>query len=230
MHAANYHVEAIQVLAHIPAFVGCDADTLQAVAQATIQQHYDTNQVVFLEGDPSAGLYIVQLGWLKAVKLSAAGREQTVRVVGPGEVFNELSVLVDMANPATVIALEPSTLWFIPRDTLLLLLDRHPRLARIMIQNLAGHVLHLLRLVEDLSLRSVEERLARLLLSQATADRVQRRRWSTQAELAAQLGTVPDVLNRALRNMVEAGLIQVERQHIHIVDRAALEHKIALDG
>lgn len=104
-----------------------------------------------------------------------------------------------------------------------------PTLARVIIQNLAERVLHLLRLVEDLSLRSVEARLARLLLTQAMADLVQRRRWTTQAELAAQLGTVPDVLNRALRNLVEAGLIQVERHQIRILDRQGLETSAQLN-
>ena len=216
--------EAAQVFASVPAFVGCDAATLTAITQAAVQQHYDANQVVFLEGDPSAGLYIVQHGWLKAIKLAANGREQTLRLVGPHEVFQELSVLMQSSNPATVVALEPATVWLIPRNSLLQLLDSHPQLARIIIQNLAERVLHLLALVEDLSLRSVEARLARLLLTQATNNMVQRRRWSTQAELAAQLGTVPDVLNRALRSLVEGGLIQVERHQIRILDRARLEH------
>lgn len=216
--------EAAKVFASVPAFVGCDAATLTAITQAAVQKHYDANQVVFLEGDPSAGLYIVQHGWLKAVKLAANGREQTLRLVGPHEIFQELSALTQSCNPATVIALEPATVWLIPRDSLLQLLDSHPQLARIIIQNLAERVLHLLALVEDLSLRSVESRLARLLLTRATDNMLQRRRWSTQAELAAQLGTVPDVLNRALRNLVEAGSIQVERHQIQILDRAHLEH------
>jgi len=67
--------------------------------------------------------------------------------------------------------------------------------------------------------RSVEERLARLLLAQASEDTVSRQRWTTQAEMASRLGTVPDVLNRAL---VEEGLIQVERRRIRILDRPRL--------
>jgi CRP/FNR family transcriptional regulator len=221
--------EAAGVLAAVPAFAGLDAPTLADVARMATRQHYDANQVVFLEGDSAAGLYVVQHGWLKAVKLSSTGREQTLRVVGPGEVFNDLSVLVGAPNPATVIALEPATVWNIPHVTLLRLLDTHPSMARVVIQNLAERILHLLNLIEDLSLRTVEARLARLLLTQATADVVQRRRWTTQAELAARLGTVPDVLSRALRNLVEAGLIQVERHQIRILDRPGLESSAQLD-
>ena len=88
------------------------------------------------------------------------------------------------------------------------MLDEHPALARQVVKDLAGRVMHLMRMVEDLSLRSVEARLARLLLELAEGEVIQRRRWATQAEMAARLGTVPDVVNRALRKLAAAGLIQ----------------------
>ncbi|HUM72094.1 MAG TPA: helix-turn-helix domain-containing protein, partial [Chloroflexota bacterium] len=71
-------------------------------------------------------------------------------------------------------------------------------------------------------LRPVTGRLARLLLADAVADVLERPRWYTQAELAARLGTVPDVIQRALRELENEGFIQVERQHIRILDRAGL--------
>ncbi|NLF74300.1 MAG: winged helix-turn-helix domain-containing protein, partial [Chloroflexi bacterium] len=87
----------------------------------------------------------------------------------------------------------------------------------------------LVQLVEDLSLRTVEERLARLLLEQAQTDNLPRQRWATQAEMAARLGTVPDVVNRALRALAQAGLIAVERHQIRILDRDGLKAKSGLD-
>jgi CRP/FNR family cyclic AMP-dependent transcriptional regulator len=109
------------------------------------------------------------------------------------------------------------------------LLEKHPNLARIVIQNLARRIHYLIGLVEDLSLRSVEGRLARILLEQASEGMVYRQRWATQTEMAARLGTVPDVLNRALRSLVEAGLIQVERRVIHILDSQGLAAKAGQD-
>jgi len=217
-----------QVLSAAPYFAVLDAPTLEAIAGAAVRRDYQAGQVVFLEGEPCVGLYIVQEGWLKAIKLSPDGREQILHVVGPGEVFNAISVFVGSPNPATVVALEPAAVWLIQRETMLRLLDQHPDLARAVIQNLAERVLHLVELVEDLSLRTVETRLARLLLGEATGETLQRRRWATQSEMAARLGTVPDVLNRALRALVEAGLIEVERHQIRILDREALEAKVML--
>jgi CRP/FNR family transcriptional regulator len=215
--------EAARTLASVPTFAGLDPTTLAAVARAAIRQTYAANQVVFLEREPAAGLYVVQEGWLKAIKSSPTGREQILRVVGPGETFNEISVLAGSANLATVVALEPAALWVIPTADMLRLLEEHPHLARVVIQHLAARVQHLIALVEDLSLRTVEARLARLLLEQAADGVIARRRWSTQAELAARLGTVPDVLNRALRSLIEAGHVQVERHQIRILDHAKLE-------
>jgi signal-transduction protein with cAMP-binding, CBS, and nucleotidyltransferase domain len=100
--------QSARVIAAVPTFAGLDAATLAAVARTVTRQQYVADQVVFLEGDPSAGLYVVERGWLKAVKVAPSGREQTLRVVGPGEVFSDLSVLAGAPNPATVIALEAS--------------------------------------------------------------------------------------------------------------------------
>jgi len=102
-------------------------------------------------------------------------------------------------------------------------------MARLILQNLAEHVLHLVSLVEDLSLRTVEARLARHLLERATEGTLSRRRWATQAEMAARLGTVLEVLNRALQRLVAEGLIEVERHQIRIVDREGLETKAMLN-
>jgi CRP-like cAMP-binding protein len=109
------------------------------------------------------------------------------------------------------------------------LLDTNPRLARGVIQNLAGRVLHLVALVEDLSLRSVDARLARLLLERSVDDIILRQRWATQAEMAARLGTVPDVISRSLRKLVNQGLIQMDRSAIRILDRAKLVALAMLD-
>ena len=218
--------EALQntarLLKAVSYFSSMDAAALKLVAQAAIRRVYDAGQVILLEGEPCAGLYIVEGGWLKVIKIGMDGREQVLQTLGPGSAFNAISVFTDAPNQATVTALETSQVWIVRREVLLGMLDEHPALARQVVKDLAGRVMHLMRMVEDLSLRSVEARLARLLLELAEGEVVQRRRWATQADLAARLGTVPDVVNRALRKLATAGLIQVERQQIQILDGAGL--------
>lgn len=212
-----------ETLKAVSYFSGLDASALAQVARAAIRRVYGPEQVVFIEGEPCSGLYIVERGWLKAVKIGLDGREQTLQTLGSGDVFNAISVFTDAPNQATVEALEETTLWLVPRNAMLRLLDENPSLAQLVIQDLAGRVQHLISLVEDLSLRSVEARLARLLLEHSEGEGVQRRRWATQSEMASRLGTVPDVLNRALRKLAEQGMIRVARHQIQILDKEGLK-------
>ncbi len=222
--------EAERALSVVPYFAALDKSLLQTVARSAVRKEYDANQVVFVEGEECPGLQVVQSGWLKAVKTSAQGREQVIRTIGPGEYFNELAIFADAKNVATVIALEPSIVWVVRCMTMHHLLDDHPHFARIVAESLAQQSLHLLNLVEDLSLRSVESRLARTLLERSVDGILHRRPWGTQAEMASALGTVPDVLNRALRSLVEEDLIEVHRQQITILNPQALERKAQLNN
>ncbi len=214
-----------QILKKVSYFSALDEAALHLVSQETIRRVYGPEQVVLIEGEPCIGLHIIESGWVKAMKIGYDGREQVLQTLGPGETFNAMSVFTGAPNQATVTALEESTLWLVTRQAMLRLLDENPHLATLIVQDLAGRVQHLIRLVEDLSLRSVEARLARLLLERADGEALKRRRWATQAEMAARLGTVPDVLNRALRKLGEEGLIQVARHQIQILDREGLETK-----
>jgi hypothetical protein len=153
-----------------------------------LRRDYAVDEIILLEGDPCQGLYLVETGWLKVLKLARTGREQALYFLGPGETFNAVSVFTEALNPATVMALELSTVWLISQETMLSLLETHPPLARMVIQDLAGRLLRMISLVEDISLRPVEGQLARFLLEQADAHTVQRRRWAIQAEMAARGG------------------------------------------
>ncbi len=220
----------LQKLAAIPFLRGVDAEVLASLAKAALWRSYLAGAILFLEGEAAAGLYLVHTGWVKVVKMSPEGREQVLRFLGPGEVFNEIGVFGNRPNPATAIALEPTSLWLIERAAIRRLLETHPAVALQVVERMADRVIDLVGLVADLSLRTVEARLARLILEQSAGDVVVRQRWATQSELAARLGTVPDVFSRAMRSLAEAGLIEVERQHIRILDRPGLEARAMLGG
>ena len=214
-----------EILKAVSYFSNLDDTALNLVAQSAIRRVYDAEQVILIEGEPCTGLYIVDSGWLKAFKIGLDGREQVLQTLKSGDVFNGISVFTEVPNQASVTALETSVVWIVRRNVLLRMMDEHPELAHHVVKDLAGRVMHLIRMVEDLSLRSVEARLARLLLEQAEGESVTRRRWATQAEMASRIGTVPDVLNRALRKLSEGGMIRVERHQIQILDREGLESK-----
>lgn len=212
----------IKTLSNVLYFSDLDPEVLALVSEATIQHKYREGEYVFREGEPCIGLYVVEKGWARAVKTSPEGREQVIRFVGPGDAFNEVGVLTGGVNVVTVEALEPLRLLIIQREILLDLVDRYPSLAKSLIENLANRVLYAMNMVVDLSLHTVESRLARFLLDQTAGKIFSRKKWATQAVIASRIGTVPVVINRAFRAFVEEGLIELERDQIQILNRQAL--------
>ena len=214
--------DAAAVLARVPAFSDLEPSILQAVARVAARRRFDAGQVICLEGEPAAMLYVLEAGWVKATRMSTAGREQALRFVRPTDLFGDVAVFTGLSYPGTVVALEDVTAWAVDGADFLDLVGRHPPLALAVIRLLSGRILSFTHLVEDLALRSVEARLALNLLRNAVAEGgqliVPRRGWTTFDEMAARLGTVRDVLSRALRKMEEEGLLGVERDRIVLLD------------
>jgi CRP-like cAMP-binding protein len=104
---------------------------------------------------------------------------------------------------------------------------QHPTVAIAVLADFAAKLRHTAALVEDLSLRTVGARLAKLLLTQAAEKEAAPRRM-TQREMAAQLGTVREVVGRALAELEREGLIRMERHRIVIMNRSGLEAKAML--
>ena len=221
---------ALDHLRSIAYLQGLDVPQLVELAQSAIWREYAPGAFIFLEGETASAIYYMDFGWIKVSKSSPDGREQILRFLGPGEIFNELSVFANKNNPATAIALEAVGTWLIPKAAVQQLLVAHPHVAAHVIENIADRVIHLVSLVADLSLHSVEARVARMLLDEADEEIMKRHRWATQTELAARLGTVPDVLSRALRSMVDAKVIEMNRYEIRILDRQALERMAMIDS
>jgi CRP/FNR family transcriptional regulator len=207
---------------------GLDRESLVSLAKSGVWKVFPADAVVFWEGDMETNLYYLQYGSLKALKASPDGREQVLRFIGAGEIFNEIGVLAKKPNPATAVALEESGIWLIPRQALEEIVQAHPQTALHIIENMADKIIELVTLASDLSLKTVEARFAKLLLEQTKGDMIERRRWTSQTELAAHLGTVPDVLSRVIRELTKAGLIEMDRQHIRILDRKGLAERAML--
>ncbi len=211
-------------------FRGVEDHSLAELAAQAIWKVYPADAVIFWEGDLGTNLFYMQYGWLKIIKTGPDGREQVLRFLGPGEIFNEVGVFARKPNPATAIALEETGIWRIPRQALEQVLLRYPQMAFQVIESMAVRVIGLVELTADLSLRPVEARLAKLLLEQAGGKEViSRRRWATLGEMASHLGTVPDVLSRAMKTLTQAGLLEIDRQEIRLLNPSGLAERAHLD-
>jgi CRP/FNR family transcriptional regulator len=213
----------IENLKNSPLFAQLSEKSLAFLKTQAKQTHYRADEMIFLEGEPSAGLYWLQSGALKAVKYSTSGREQILHLIKPGQSFNEVGAFSTLPNPVTVVALEPVQIWHIPGDAIRKLIQQDSIFAQSIIDMLSARLRHTVTLVEDLSLRPVISRLSRLILDEADGDILLRPTWYTQNELAARLGTVADVIQRSLRKLEADDLIKVERQRILIINRDELE-------
>jgi CRP-like cAMP-binding protein len=220
--------DRLLLLRRVPYLANLSEDVLLAIAAIAQPRTLDRGQMIFLEGDPCAGLFLVGEGEVKIFKLSSQGREQILAVLGPGGTFNEVAVLDGGPNPASAAATEPAVVWVIRRDDVKRLAEAYPALAWALIESMARRARQLVEMVEDLSLRSVKARLAKLLLAQAERSRdqsaIERSEMVTQTEMAARLGTVREMVGRALRELADEGLITLDRQRIVIDDLDGLSH------
>lgn len=203
----------VQFLQDLPAAV------IGALAQAAHAARFDHGEVIFLEGDSANAVYMVEQGVVKISRTSLEGREYIMHLVQPGGTFNDVAALDGGPNPATATALTLATLWVIERVDLQRIAGEHPALAWALMEDLAGRARYLVGVVEDLAMRSVRGRLARLLLEQAVASRTEVvPMMMTQEEMAARLGTVREMVGRTLRSMAAAGILEFDRHRIVILD------------
>jgi len=197
-------------------------EAINAIIELASPRHFDTGQVIYLEGEPADFVYILESGWVKATRMTHEGREQGLHFLRPVEMFGDNAVFTKTSYPATTTALEATDVWVIPSEEILSLVKRFPDLALAIISILSERIVKYIELVEDLSLRSVDERLASTLLRNAELMDgemvVQRRAWTTLDEMAVRLGTVRDVLSRAMKTLELEGYIMVDKQKIVIVD------------
>lgn len=196
---------------------------LAALAAIAQPRSYPHGALVQLEGDAAEAMYVVAHGRVKIARLGASGREQVLNVIEAGGHFNAVPIFDGGLCPANAEALGETQLLLLPRDRLLELVEQHPPLALALLREFTGRLRHMVDLVDDLALHTVQGRLAGLLLEQASA--AARGAGSpplTQAEMAARIGTVREMVGRALKSFEALGLIRLERGQISILDRDGL--------
>jgi CRP/FNR family transcriptional regulator len=208
-----------RLLAEVRFLHSASPTALDALAATAVCLRYAEGATIFLEGEPAAGLFVVEQGIVKISRVSLEGREYIMHLVEPGDTFNDVATLDGGPNPAHATAHTDVVIWRIDRDDLRRLAWEHPDLAWALIEDLAARARVAVGLVHDLAMRSVRGRLAHLLLEQAESrdtDVVQR--LLTQEEMAARLGTVREMVGRTLRSMATDGILEFDRHRIVILD------------
>ena len=211
----------IEFLKAVHYFSGLDSAKLQFIKGFFFEKTAQRDEFILEEGEPSEALYFVVSGVVKVLKTSAEGKEQILRLIPPGESFNDISVFDGGPNPASAQAMGLALLYGIRRDDMERIMREHPSVALNVIRVLSERVRHFVSLVEDLSFRPVIGRLAKILLEQAEIGAESRPRL-TQQEMAAMAGTAREMIGRSLRVLEENGAIRLDRHRISITDKESL--------
>jgi CRP-like cAMP-binding protein len=221
-------MDPAQALKHTALFGELDSADLAALAARTVERRLKRGEILFMAGDPAGGLYVVVEGSIRAYRVSADGREQILHVERAGATLGEVPVFDEGCYPSTTAAEEDSILLFIKkRDVLNLCLER-PQISVAALKLLARRVRNCAALVESLSLKDVDRRLAALLCAEAS-DHSRRCGTSvtfelalTHQQIAARIGSVREVVSRALARLQQGGLIQMDGRRITIPDEEVL--------
>jgi len=203
-------------------FAALDESELNSLAARCGLRSYSPGEILFSEGQSCAGLYIVTSGRIRIFKTSPAGREQVLAIEGPGSSVAELPVFDGDPYPASAAAIEPASALFISRPDLHALCLEHPQIALKMLQVVGARLRRLVGIIEELSFTTVRGRLISWLLREAGA----RRTFSLNAshhEIAAQIGTVRELVSRNMARLQAQGLIESHGREVTIPDPEALE-------
>ena len=191
---------------------------LQEISAYMQLREYPRADVLFWEADPCDGLYIVESGSAKIYRLSPQGRQYIVRILQEGDTFAEVPAFDGGLNPVNVDALETCRVWVIEGDKLRSLLVVNPIFAQKVLKNFGEMLRNMVRMVSEMAFYQVTHRLARLISEYGEEPRPH---W-TQEQLAAQLGTVREVVARSLKELERSGAIRIKDRRIHIADDEVL--------
>ena len=197
--------------AGVPIFQALSAAGMEELGKAMRHRVFDRGDVVVAAGDPVSHLIVVASGRLKLVHTTARGREQVVRQLGPGEFLGEMALFTEAHHEGDLIAMEETHVCMIAREGVQAILRKYPAVALAFVEALAWRLAEAERLIGDLGLRDVGQRLAAELLRLAgpeAQDMAEVRLPVPWSELALQLGTTPESLSRRLKVLVQQGLVE----------------------
>ena len=222
-----------RILKATPLFAALDDAELSSLAARCGIRTWSAGEILFTEGEPCKGLYIVVTGRVRIFKTSLNGREQVLAVEGPGASVAELPVFDGGSYPASAAAIEKSEALFVSRADLRAICLEKPEVSLKMLQVVGARLRRLVGIIEELSFTTVRHRLITWLLRQAKAEGRPAGRGvvfslnASHQELASQIGTVRELVSRNLARLQAQSFIEMNGREITILDREGLEADLA---
>jgi len=223
MKACGHSDENYACLAHVPIFAGLSPAEKEEIARISVSRAYRKGETVYQAGDAGGTLFVLHAGRVKVSRLSAAGKEQVLRVAGPGEFIGELSLFSSLPLTDNAQATESAVMCVLEGGRLKELMAKYPAIAFKVMDVLSRRLEEADSLLESVTLTPVAQRVAKALLEKADAAGVVRLPM-TRGDFASQLGMSQETLSRRLAAMQEEGLLTLSgRRKIILRDLKAVE-------
>lgn len=207
----------------VPIFSNLTKDEMFEIALITSEETLDKGETIYMAGSKHDSLYVIHKGRVKVTRINEAGKEQIIRVLGPGEFMGELSLFTKELTKDSAIALEKTIMCKIDSQDIKGIMARLPSIAVKILEELSKRLQSAESLVENISLLSVEKRIAKSILEEANGDMVDLK--MTKGDWASYLGMSGESLSRKLSTFQEMGIIKLEgHKKIHILSRDQLEN------
>jgi len=212
-----------EALQRIPIFSGLEAEVLEALAQRAAARTLASGEMLFSEGDPCDGVFLLVEGSLKIFKTSPSGRQVTLAVETAPATVAEVPLFDGGPYPASVQAIDPAVTLFIHKRDFRAICLQHPQVALQALAVFGRRLRTLVSMIESVTFGSVRQRLARTLLEldQQAGGKSFALPWTHQ-EIALNVGTVREVVSRNLNRFQVDGLIHVDHREISVTAAATV--------
>jgi len=229
-------VSHAETLARVPIFSDLSEEELGFLIQRIVPRHFSPGEIVFSEGERCAGLYVVASGQVRIFKISGAGREQVLSIDGPGSSIAEVPVFDGGNYPASCASIGDTTLLFVSKQDFHALCLAHPRVSLKVLRVVGARLRRLVRIIEELSFATVRQRLIALIVRLAettgtpSKDGLRLELPKSHQDLAAELGTVRELVSRNLSRLQAEGFLEVRGRKIIVKDLGGLKQARSSQG
>src|SRR5437763_6659088 len=176
-----------QILSKVQLFSGLADSEMDFLAPRVVPRKFSPGQIIFNEGDPCSGLYVVASGQVRIFKSSSGGREQVLSIDGPGSSVAELPVFDGGPYPASASAVDDVTVLLVRRQDFHGLCLAHPQVALKVLRVVGARLRRLVGIIEELSFTTVRRRLASFLFRLAQREGLEVTRPVSHQDLASQI-------------------------------------------
>lgn len=221
-------VESAQsALTMVALFGQLPENELEELTRQIQQQEFTRGELIFSQGDPGDGLYILTRGRVAISRRGPDGDELILALCEPGDHFGELALFDDEPRSAGAAAVESSRVLFLGRATFRAFLETHPAAVLLCLESIVQQFRRCTDLVDEIALLDVRGRLASRLLKLGEQAPVHSSGSNghfriTQQQLASMIGTTRESVNKHLGALVDEGIISLDGGRVHILDAAAL--------